>query len=313
MSLIPDLTQEEMAQVAKPEWLQPEADPLTKEEVKAARKDGKVLSYPAVVRGHVTDPIPGQSIALVSFIFFKDDEVKNGMHGLVRVDSVHPSEQQSEMRTNKILETMDSRHTIHQANVGIWHPITNNAAFSREEVDLDLKKRVEKEHANMSEDIFFQEREKKAKDARIDEKRKEDLEKESQQPYSEVEESLHEFITKQNLLLNLENYILDGYKKIEDLKKKVENTQKIVDAAKEKHPEYTFLGENGNPEWVTKYNNVRQEVGLPNVTEKEFWGDHAEKYYTPSHFEKVACGSVRKIVEEEDEFADLPDLEECSI
>ena len=128
-NILPDLTEEQLQQIKKPEWLQPDAEPLTKAEIKAARQDAKVLSYPERVTGHVTDPVGGQNNVLISFIFRPNHEVKEGMHGLFRVDSVWPSEEQADKRTDKILETMDSRHIIHQVRAGVWNPITNNPVF----------------------------------------------------------------------------------------------------------------------------------------------------------------------------------------
>ena len=273
MSLFTDLTNEEMKKIEKPEWLQPNAPQLTKEELLAAKKDAKVLSYPAIVRGHVTDPVPGQAVGLISFVFFNNDEVKNGMHGIFRLDSVWPSEESAEKRTDKILETMDSRHVVHTVSAGVWNPITNNPAFSREEVDIDLKKKVEKEHEEMKDDIFFQQREKYAKEARIDEKRRQDLENQTYKPQSD--DTLTEFITKQNLLKNLEDYIIEGLKKVDDLREKVKRTKEVVELTKTEHPEFLEIVDN-KPNWINQYNHVRSEVGLPSVDEKEFWGQHIQ-------------------------------------
>ena len=273
MSLFTDLTSEQMEQIKKPEWVQPGAPPLTENELADALKDAKILSYPAIVRGPVTDPIPGQTVGLISFVFFENDEVKNGMHGIFRIDSSWATLDQADIRAETILQTMDSRHVLHHVNLGTWQPITNNPAFSKEEIDIDLKKKVEKEHEEMKDDIFFQERQKFAKQSRLDEKRREELEEQSRS--SQGNDTLTEFITKQNLLKNLENYIEEGLKKVEDLRLKVKQTAGLVNATKEEHPEFLELVD-GNPVWINKYNKVRCEVGLPEETEKQFWGEYTQ-------------------------------------
>lgn len=274
-SILPDITEEQKKQLKKPDWYQPGAPPLTKEEVKEALKDAKVLKYPAITRGSVTDPIPGQSVGLISFAFFDNDEVRKGMHGLFRLDSVWPADEQANKRAEKVIEEMDSRHTIHHAKLGLWYPITNNTAFSAEVVDPDERKRAAEEHEKMKDDVFFQEREKAAKEARINERRKAELESGE---YDKKETGdVHVYVVKKNLTKSLEDSIVRGQKKIEELREKLATTQTIIKDIEESHPE-VLEEKDGVKLWLRIYNDECEKVGLPAKTEKEFWGEFHEKY-----------------------------------
>lgn len=120
----------------------PDHPELTVEETKQAKK-AKVAkkTYPQLERRFRDPDIPGQSIGLFSFIpSYGATPDKNGIYGFAKIRGVFPDEDQADKRAVHLIKTVDSYHPIKFATVGSPFPVTEETKFSKDVLDVDLKK-----------------------------------------------------------------------------------------------------------------------------------------------------------------------------
>lgn len=272
------ITEEQKSTIKKPEWLQEDFRELTIEETKDAATD-LVVKYPKIARGMVLDPIPSQSIGLISYQFFPENAVmKNGLHGFMRLDTITATESQATKRSNEVIRFQDSYHKIHQIYRGHWVPISDDSTWAKEQMDADIGVDGRKLRDEAS---LHRQKEDSRKIREIEERRRViEKENETDEASGGVENTIDFFVTVCNKIRLNRSHIRDQLANIEQMKEKLEESEKWYEESLKKHNEWatpiTIEDNDGSdvevPKWIDHFNSMRAKVGLTTVfTEENFW------------------------------------------
>lgn len=231
----------------------PEAAPLTNAELKAAVDAGMIRKFPRVVRGSADPPIANQQIANLSFMLLK--EPKNGVYGFVRVRGVWSDEEHAIKDAKRIIREVDSTNIIHQASVGYAVPITNNEAFSGDQLDVKMR---DTDSALRDEAVKDNQSKQRQQQREIEEQKKELKEGKIDDDPNSLD-----YYTKRKVgHMELKKCVLQGQEKVRNLKKSLRKVEGELSGLTHKHPEYLN-------EWLANYNKARVRVGLKDITETD--------------------------------------------
>ena len=228
----------------------PDAKPLTNEEVKQASQD-LIRRYPRVIRYKYDPEIPRQHISNISFMLLK--EPYDGVYGFFKPRGNWDDDEKATIESEELIQKVDSVFPIHHANVGYWNPITNNEKYTLDQMDVKTKK----------EDMALRDRaakENAVKNAQLRkemEEVKEEIQKLELQP-DDDKDSLDYYTKKRVAQKELNGYILQANEKIKTLKKSLKKVNKEIIELNKSNPTYI-------DKWLDNYNAARVRVGLPKV------------------------------------------------
>lgn len=236
----------------------PEAPPLTKKELKEAKKV-LIHKFPKVTRTKFDPPIPNQDILNISFMFL--EKPQNGVYGFFKPRGAYSLDANNKSkgaddRSEFLIKEVDSCHVIHQVNMGHWNPITNNEEYTLDQMDIQTKEQ----------EIQLRDRAQKENHIKAQRQKREISEREEELRTNDKLDdpnSLEYYTTKQVSHHELKNYIKQGKEKLNDLKKKMRNIEKEIVVINKDHPTYVN-------QWLDLYNKERLKSGLPEVKESEF-------------------------------------------
>lgn len=241
--------------IVENEQFQPDAPPLSKEETKIAAED-LIRRYKKVYRYRNDPKIEGQEISGLSFMLLK--EPIDGIHGFVKVRGTWPGPETATKKCEEIIENVDSIYPVHLANVGYWHPITNDPKYTQEKIEVKTEEQLKatQDRAAKHEQV------KKEQYERHVSERKEQLKIASQAGDDDDKNSLNYYTKKRVAIRELTGYIDNGKEKLARLKKKLRKLKDEVVTLNKANPKYM-------DQWLANYNDARTKAGLPQVTEQE--------------------------------------------
>jgi hypothetical protein len=243
-----------------PGWLVPTYPSLRGDDVVGrAAVEGQLVSYPKVVRT-MTDPaIVGQKLSCVSFMLFKEPrKVSKGppVYGYVKMRGNWADQSQATFEASKIIRDIDSKYAIRLAPTGSWVPITDNAAFIEDHLDVNTG---EQEFALRDEAV----KEKQADDNRIKKElrdREEEL-KEDGDIYDDPTSLTYYAMRRVTETTLLDTYDRQ-YAQLKSTKAVINKVQRELKKLELSNPEYT-------EQWIDRYNQEREKGGVPLYKQNE--------------------------------------------
>ena len=236
-----------------PSSYQPDAPALTTEELNAALSAKMIQKFPKITR-HKNDPsIQNQQYANVSFMLLK--EAKNGVCGFVKVRGVWGDDEVATRDAKRLIKEVDSTSIIHLAPVGFWVPVTNNEAFSQDQLDVKMR---ETDMALRDEAAKEVDSKNKQQQREIEERKRELKER------GDIDDptSLDYYTKKRVTQLELKKVLVQGREKLKTLKKSLRKLENEIITLNNNNPTYL-------DKWLDNYNKARKNVGLNNLTETE--------------------------------------------
>lgn len=230
----------------------PIAAPLSNAHVSFASKE-LIRKYEKVLR-YKSDPvIPRQEVCNISFMLLK--EPQNGVYGFFKPRGCWEDNDRATIYSENIIRNVDSVFPIHHAHVGYWNPITNNEAFSQDQMDVKVKE----------EDIALRDRAAKESSEKNMQQRREleELKEEIKNTTSHDDENSIDYYTKKKISQKeMTSHIIQAKEKIRLFKKNLRKVDSEILELNRKHPKYCDM-------WLANYNEARAKVGLPPITENQ--------------------------------------------
>lgn len=234
-------------------WMQPNAEPMLKEELKEAIEGQS--KYPEIVRKDRDTPIPDQAWSIVSFMVLP--EPKDGVYAFVKCRGSYPSEQDARRRGKKIIRDVDSLFPLQFCPTGAWVPVTNDSKFAKnEEFIMDAKQKKEANFGIIGEEKLEQARKQHDKIVQdVHDRAKQLLDPDApDDPYSD-KEGLDYYCQKRVTMNQMCNYTEELKAKLEKLETKKQLYEIEIAEIERVHPEHIDA-------WESRYNEKREEVGL---------------------------------------------------
>lgn len=226
----------------------PYADALTGREGRDACQD-LIKCYPRVIRSGDDPRIPSQDCALVSFNLFNEPKRTSGDKPILGFFKVRGcgSEDQVRHQAVKIIKEADSVHPVMVCRVGVWHPLTTDLEFVKEELSV---------HTEAEEEVFRTESRSKVQDELR--RKKEELEarvKRQTDTSTDIgadNTSLEYYTIKRVGEVSVKGAIEELLVKLEEWKTVLANHHKEIVEIEKDHPEY-------DEQWIAKYNLKRKD------------------------------------------------------
>jgi hypothetical protein len=242
--------------------LNPDAEPLTTEELKAAVEDGKHYTYREIVRSMSDPPIVGQSMANVSYMLFRTPrEMKSGkpLYGYLKVRGAFIDEDAAKKGALNTIRDVDSKFQVRTAPMGMWVPITEDDSKVRDMLDVPAGTSEKDKREQLRDEAV---KEKEAERRRIArEIREREEECRNNDIYNDVE-SLTFYAMKRVTEMRLTEEIQNKIKQLESVRKSLIDTRNLLKGLEEKYPTYSDL-------WIDRYNEERKKGGVPEFVPAE--------------------------------------------
>lgn len=235
----------------RPDWVQPLAPPLTREEVEAAIPH-QIGRYPRVVRTLVDPPIGNQLMTNVSFILFPEaQKLKNGKRclGFFKARGTWPTDEVATNDACRIIREVDSKYKIRLSPVGNWLPIVDDDCVSHDVLDV----------RNSEDEKHLQDKavkEKEGEHRRIMREINERMQECQDNDIYDNPESVRYYSMKRVTEKTLTDEILHRTNALEGIKKSLHTVRKELKKLEKKFPDYP-------DQWVDVYNQERAKGGLP--------------------------------------------------
>ena len=234
-------------------WIVPEYPPLQKDLVGQAAVSGQLVKYPSVVRNQTDDPIQGQQVGNVSFVFLSEPKVVKGqtVYGYFKLRGNYRDENEARKAAISVIEKQDSKFRIMYAPVGYWVPLTDSTTFAKEVTDV-----TDEESQNLSflhTEAMRGEREKNKKIMKEVRDRVSELK--SGDVYDDPE-SLTYYSMRRVTELKLCEDIDIKERAIARSKKMVKTVRRALKRIEEKYSDYA-------DQWIDRYNEERKKGGVP--------------------------------------------------
>ena len=233
--------------------LNPDADDLTKEEIKEAVKEQVLTTFiekfPRVERRFVDPPIQLQNYGLISFVPAKGATPnEKGVFGFAKLRGNFATAEEASLHARELVKKHDSYHKIYTTFVGRPFPITLSSNYSKEVDEVQLNKEIENTY---NADVKTK-REKELKEMKEIQEREKNLTAEIKR---ETDDPLEHYTTIQVKRANLIWTLKKTIDKIEEMKKSLKETRAEIATMDEEDSE---LKKN----YFQKFMEARKKVGM---------------------------------------------------
>lgn len=207
-----------------------------------------VAKFPKVDKFYADPTIPGQQIALHSFVPAKGATPdKDGIYGMVKVRGVFATQREADERAEYLIRNADSYHSIYHSYVGRPFPLSRDKKYVANTVEIDIRKKT-------TETI-----DKDVKDKRDDERKQmeeiKDREKKLRDDVSSDIDPEDRYTELQVKRAQLSWTYVETLKKLDEYKRIILKAREDIAALEEKNPEV-------REKYVEKYMAARREAGL---------------------------------------------------
>jgi uncharacterized protein DUF5832 len=233
--------------VEPPEWFDPKAPKLTKEELNTASKD-LLLRYRRRVTKNRDPPISNQVFGGIAFNLFREPRhLKNGqpVYGFFKLRGNFGDIESVEKQGAKIIRSVDSKFKTRIAEVGAWLPVCDDDAFSESTCEVN---------ENEAEDLITREKEAEARRIRREIREREDEVKKGD-TYDDPN-SLRFYTMRRVTELRLNEELTRSENNIKVLKEKITEVRIQLKKLELKCPQY-------KDQWIEENNKERRQGGLP--------------------------------------------------
>lgn len=260
-----------------PEWLVP-GYPKLKGIVGQAAVNGQLVQYPMVVRSGRDPPVPGQSIALVSYSLFekpmiiKDTGSDKPVYGMTKVRGVYPDPNSAHNAAAELIQKVDSRFKILFLPVGAWGAVTENLTFI--EKSYDVKTTSDEKEITLRSKAS---RDKADQEARLAKELQEGLDEAVAHDTYDEPQSLEYYTMKRMTDFKLRSEIRRYEEHIAKMRESLEKTDVELQSLEEGFPSY-------KNEWFEFYNKelIRRNIQLVTQDARDIRG-----YYTRMGIEEI--------------------------
>lgn len=250
-----------MSSEKKVDWMVP-GYPVLSGEVGTAAVQGKIVSFPQVVRSNKDFPVPQQSMGMISFQFF--DEPKKlasgrSVYGFFKLRGNYSDENMCKTKATDIICNQDSRNKIKIAEVGAWLPITDEegGGIVKETVNVNVDA---SEQDKLREAAILEERKKAERVVREIRDREEEVK--NGKDYNDEPDSLDYYTMKRVTWLRLEEQLELLKSQIVSIETKRTDTRALLAGMEKDHPDYSA-------NWIENYNVERRKAGIPDYIPSE--------------------------------------------
>lgn len=237
--------------------------------LEAARK--MIFNFPTVVRKWQDPPNAGQMFVVYTILNRAEPKILPSgkkVYAYIKVSGVTPTLEEAETLAKKILNEVHSKFPIRIGEVGVFHPVTDDASMARDMLALSSASETGG-GASGEKKLYDEVAAAAAKDdaKKIREIREKAAELEKSGDVYDDPASIRFYATKRNT----EKFLTENIESLREKLQKMEETRRNVwtdcRAIESIHPEY--IAETVNAEgvtaagWIHFYNSVRAESGLP--------------------------------------------------
>lgn len=230
-------------------------DPLSQEEmIPAMEALNRDIRFSQVDRYYADPMLPGQKIALVSFVPSKGAKPdKDNIYGMMKVRGVFSTEEEANERAEFLIRNIDSYHEIYHAYVGKPFPITTAEGYSSEIKSIDIRKKTTE---LISEDILSKKRKEKNEMMDIQDREKKLLEESKRAQEDVPEDPFDTYITTQVKRAQLAWTYHETLKKMNQMKESYKSAADTIRELDADHPDFI-------DKYKERYMEARKESGIP--------------------------------------------------
>ncbi|HSA76108.1 MAG TPA: DUF5832 domain-containing protein [Nitrosarchaeum sp.] len=213
--------------------------------------------YTAVVRTDTDPQLVGQQIGLVSFNLFETPrklQTGKNVYGFMKLRGNYPDDNSAVFEAAKIIREIDSKNQIKRAPVGRWVPITDELAFIKDFLDVNVDKKDEDTQVHIRDDIAKEKQKQESQMIRELREREEECKNSGDMDDEDhLDCYTKNMVSLDKILEQKENV----QKKLLEVEKNLEKITNLLKKSDVKHPQYR----NG---WLENYNAARRKIGVSN-------------------------------------------------
>ena len=216
--------------------------------------ESSFTKFPRADRKYADPPLTNQVFGLHSFVPSKEAKPdKDGIYGMVKFRGTFSTEAEANERSEFLISTVDSYHTIYHSYIGRPFPLTTSSDFSADISEIEIDKRTGK---IISDDIVEKRKKEKREIEEIKEKEKQLLEESERTESDPYEDYITMRVKKAQLIWTF----IETQKKMDEMKKSIIKTREQLKEMDEEYPDYIKT-------YREKYMEARTNAGISDSDE----------------------------------------------